>query len=217
MDWGSLGIGLLGGAAVGGLLGGGSSNSSQSGGTTTVNQTNDPATQAMLNALSTKAIDASNLPYAQYTGPRVADFTPDQLAAQQGVRDFAGDPRYATATQQGLETIGRSADTWVDADRAAYMNPYVEDVMSRITARLDEQRRLKMNEAGDAAAKYGAFGGSRQGVVEGETNQAYFDTLGDTLSKGYSTAYDSGLKAWQSDRDAQLKAGQGMLQGVNLA
>ena len=218
MDWMTLGLGALGGAAVGSLFGGSSGGTQGSSSqTVTAQQVNDPATQNMLNALSTKAIDASNLPYIQYTNPRVAGFAPEQLQAQQGVVDFANNPMYSDLSKASLGMTAAGADRWPDADRAAYMNPYVEDVLNRITSRLDNERAKTQNQIGDAAAKAGAFGGGRHGVMEANTNEAYYNTLADTLAKGYASSYDEGLKAWQADRDASLKAGTALGQNLNLA
>lgn len=218
MDWLSLGMGLLGGAAAGSIIGGGGGVTQGSNTqTNTTQQINDPATQAMLNQLSTKAIDASNLPFVYYNQPRIAGFNPDQLGAQQGVRDFAGNPMYQDANTLGLNTLAAGSQTWPEADRAAYMNPYVEDVLSRVTDRLEQQRQMGERDIGDAAVKSGAFGGLRQGVSEAVNRSEYQNTLADTLARGYSSAYDTGLKAWQADRDAQGKVGQQLLQGTALA
>lgn len=232
MSWGALGLGLLGGAVVGGLLGGGgggsnftqgSSGQTQTTTTTNINrQENDPATQRMLDTLSDRSIAAADLPYIYYNQPRVAGFSPDQEAAHGAIRDFASDPAYGNYNRTALDTLaGVRSENWPEADRGAYMNPYVEDVLNRITERLEQQRRQTVRRIGDEASKAGAFGGTRQGVMEANAEAEFYNTLADTTAKGYSSAYDTGLKAWQADRDArinaELKSGQSLAQTVNLA
>ena len=61
------------------------------------------------------------------------------------------------------------------ARTAANMNPYTQQVTNRSMADLERQRLMSMNNMGAAATQANAFGGSRHGVAEAETNRNFAD------------------------------------------
>ena len=61
------------------------------------------------------------------------------------------------------------------ARTAANMNPYTQQVTNRSLYDLDRQRKMAINDVGYAADRADAFGGSRHGLVEAETNRGAFD------------------------------------------
>lgn len=82
----------LGGASAGQIVGGlGSAASLLSGGggdTTTAITSVDPLTQARYQDLYNRGLDVYNTPFTPYTGERIAGFTPDQLEAQNQVKNM---------------------------------------------------------------------------------------------------------------------------------
>ena len=54
-----------------------------------------------------------------------------------------------------------------------YMNPFTQSVTNNVLGDLDRQRLIAMN--GTDAAASGAFGGSRHGVMQAETNRGFAD------------------------------------------
>jgi uncharacterized protein YfiM (DUF2279 family) len=110
-----------------------------------------------------------------------------------------------------------------------YMNPYTEGVIDRTMGDIDRTRMMQQNENAAAAVKAGAFGGSRHGVVEAQTNEAALRTMGDASanlrSAGFNTAAqlsgqdilnkmgasDSRIGAIGMDFNNQLNAAGGLL------
>jgi hypothetical protein len=65
----------------------------------------------------------------------------------------------------------------------AQMNPYDQAVVDTTQADLERQRQMAVDATGDAAAAAGAFGGSRHGVAEAQTNDAALRTSAGILAQ----------------------------------
>lgn len=63
-----------------------------------------------------------------------------------------------------------------------YMNPYTQNVIDNTMNTLDRQRNQMLNQVGAQATAAGAFGGSRHGLVEAETNRGFADTMASTTA-----------------------------------
>lgn len=97
----------------------------------------------------------------------------------------------------------------------AYMSPYMQavvDATKRETAR--ESNIAKQQEAA-AAAKYGAFGGSRHGIVEAERARNLGTRLSDIQSQGLQSAYTNAQQQFNADQARYLQA-QMSNQGAGL-
>jgi hypothetical protein len=85
------------------------------------------------------------------------------------------------------------------------MNPYLEAVLEpqrrEATRQADIQR---MNTAG-RLAQAGAYGGSRQAIMEAEGQRNLQQLMSDITGKGYASAYDAARAQRQADIDAGLR------------
>ena len=97
-------------------------------------------------------------------------YTPDAVAAQQA----AG----------GIQT---------------YMNPYTQQVIDTSMSDLERQRQMQMNQLGAQASAAGAFGGSRQGVAESLTNEAFARQGGQLAAGLRQQGFQTALGAAQQD------------------
>jgi hypothetical protein len=72
------------------------------------------------------------------------------------------------------------------------MNPYQDQVVNQTIADLNRARQMTQNQIGGQAAKAGAFGGSRQALLEAETNRNYLDRVaaatGQLRQQGFESA-----------------------------
>jgi hypothetical protein len=83
-----------------------------------------------------------------------------------------------------------------------------------VTDEIIKQGDIATTKAGDAAQKYGAFGGSRQGVVEGTIAADTAARVGQAKSTGYGQA----LQAAEAAKKRSLYGGQGLGQlGAGLS
>jgi hypothetical protein len=114
---------------------------------------------------------------------------------------------YNPATAAGAAPITAqnvSAGQIANTNLGSYMNPYTQNVINTSLSDLDRQRAMTQQQNRASAAAAGAFGGSRQGLVEAETNRAFADAAARTAA---------GLQQ-QGFLNAQQMAGQDI--GANL-
>lgn len=153
-----------------------------------------------------KASSIANEPYTPYGGPRLSDFSPDQTAGFDLTRGNVGS--YAPGMEAAFGATTGAAQTFPNANLAGYMNPYSQNVTD-IAAR-EAQRTYDINRQGiaDSAVKAGAFGGSRQGVVEAEAGRNHAMNMGDIYLKGGEAAFRNAGQLFNADADRLLKIGR---------
>jgi hypothetical protein len=114
------------------------------------------------------------------TGLAGPGITGTDLAAQMAAYGGVYQPAAITAQQTNLG-LGQGAGTI-----GSYMNPFTEQVRTNALADLESARRAAIQQTGERATAARAFGGSRQGVAEGMTNQGFAKqaaNLGATLNE----------------------------------
>lgn len=94
-----------------------------------------------------------------------------------------------------------------------FMNPYTSMVTDNALADLERQRQTQINNTGYAAGQAGAFGGSRHGIAEAQTNLGFgrqgAELFGNLQQQGFNTA----LQAAQGQQGIQSNLAQ---QGFNF-
>ena len=108
----------------------------------------------------------------------------------------------APLMQAGAPLVQEGAQALTGADISQYFDPYQDYVTDEII----KQGDIATTKAGDAAQKYGAFGGSRQGVVEGTIAADTAARVGQARSTGYGQA----LQAAEAAKKRSLYGGQGL-------
>ena len=107
-------------------------------------------------------------------------------AAGLGQRQFAAFPEYSTNMVQ------------------TYMNPYQQEVIDASMGDIERQRQQQQLRDRAAAVQAKAFGGSRQGVAEALTNEAYQRTAANTAAQlraqGFSQAQTIALQQEEARR-----------------
>lgn len=143
-------------------------------------------------------------------GMTVAGFTPDQLAAMQGARDFQGylDPDMAAA-QAGARDLAGGVNA---GDIRKFYNPFENDVVGSFLGDLSAMRGQNNLVANDLAEKSGAFGGDRDAVYRavsnGELDRTAATSIAGLRASGYNTAMSGALNnhGMQLAGNAQLSA-----------
>ena len=87
----------------------------------------------------------------------------------------------------------------------SYMNPYLEAVLEPQRREASRQADIARNEMQSRMAKAGAYGGSRQAIMEAEAQRNLQTLLGDITGKGYAGAYEAAQRQRQADIDAGLR------------
>ena len=189
----------------------GSKGSQKTESTSTQQTSADPRAQALYTDVLSRAEAAAQQPYQAYQGQLVAGFTPDQLAAMQGVRDVQG--AYAPYLQTAAAYGQRAGEYITPSDIQRAMSPYIQDVVGSTVEQANRQYLKAMSQLRGTEAQQGAFGGTRAAVAEANLaaeQQANREKLiADLMNKGYTQA----VAQAQADRAA---AGQGaqIMQGI---
>jgi hypothetical protein len=85
-----------------------------------------------------------------------------------------------------------------------YMNPYMQNVVDQQSrSAITNFNRQNASRAAQGV-QAGAFGGSRQGVVQGMAEEGLMGQLDQIQGKGLSDAYGQAQGAFQADRSAQV-------------
>ncbi|QCG97383.1 hypothetical protein E6C67_26795 [Azospirillum sp. TSA2s] len=100
-----------------------------------------------------------------------------------------------------------SAQKFTDADLNSYMNPYTQSVIDTTLNTLSRQNDVLQNQANARAAAAGAFGGSRQAVMNAENNRNYLDQAATTTAQLNDRNFTQAQSAIAGDQNRALQAG----------
>ncbi len=89
---------------------------------------------------------------------------------------------------------------------AAFDPSYDQAVMDVATNDLDRARQITQQQNASAAAQAGAFGGSRHGLVEAETNRGFADAVARQSAQLRLAGMDRALGSFQGDQARKLQA-----------
>lgn len=95
----------------------------------------------------------------------------------------------------------------------SYMNPYSQGVTQNALADLEASRQNAIRQTSQQAQAARAFGGSRQGVAEAQTNLGFTKQYGDLSARLNEQAFNQAMAAQQQDLSRQLM-GAGQLSGI---
>lgn len=168
----------------------------------------------------------ANMPYQAYMGQLTAGESPLQASAFTNAAALQTPSSIGTAATEAGK-IGTAAQglqytpttTSFDATQAQnYMNPYLQ---ASLNPQLEEARRQSQITQQQNAAKMtqaGAFGGSRQAILDAETQRNLGSNLANITGTGYNTAFNNAQQQFNADQqrkmqEAQYGAGFG-LQGL---
>ena len=144
-------------------------------------------------------LDMGGQTYDQAIGVQqgLANFTPtDMQAAQLGQAERmqgVGAVEAARAPGQiGVDTLART-------NFDAYMSPYTQNVINRSLQTLGGAQEQALNKLSAQATAARAFGGSRQGVAEAGTREAYGKQAADLIAGLQEKAFTQALGSGQFD------------------
>jgi hypothetical protein len=100
-----------------------------------------------------------------------------------------------------------------------YSNPYETGVINQNLADIERSRLLAQNNMGAQATAANAFGGSRHGIAESETNRGFADRAaamsGQLRQQGYNTSQQMARQAQMQNQQAQLQGQQQRMGAAN--
>jgi hypothetical protein len=155
-----------------------------------------------------KTAALTNTPYQAYQGPLVAGTSPLQSKVFGGLEGLSFPGQLGQSfTAQGayqlpsMTSTGATGPTTGPTGIASqYMNPYLNAVL---TPQLEELRRqsqiTQMGTAGKLA-QAGAYGGSRQAIMDAETQRNLLQEQNKAIGTGYSNAYDRAMGQFNTEQ-----------------
>jgi hypothetical protein len=136
-------------------------------------------------------------PYQAYTGPLTAGASDLQQQAFAGASDLA-----STGYSPTQFTTG-SFDT---AAANKYMNPYLQASLDPQLKELQRQSQISNMTNAGKLTQAGAYGGSRQAILQGEENRNLLDKSQDLIGTGYRDAYDKAMGQFNTEQGRGMDA-----------
>lgn len=136
---------------------------------------------------TTGGVDAESQKYIDWQRGQAQQYAQD---TQAGPNMFAGPTQ---SFQQGLGALQNMPQY-----AQQFMNPYQDQVISGMQGDFDRQRQMAMQSGAQQATGAGAFGGSRQAVLQanlmGDVNRNEASTLAGLRQSGYNNAMGFGMQ-----------------------
>jgi hypothetical protein len=140
----------------------------------------------------------ANAPYQAYQGPLTAGASNLQQQAFTGGSEIA----------MGGYTPGSFMGSFDATQANQYMNPYIQASLDPQLKELKRQSDIARLDDASRLTKAGAYGGSRQAIMESEGRRNLLDKQQDVIGQGYRSAFDTGASRFAADQAAQEKSRQ---------
>jgi len=154
--------------------------------------------------VQSREVQAALANAAQLGRGNVRDVSNIGVTGQQVAQEALG----AIAPQARANIRDIEAGSFLNQNMQAYMNPYTQAVTEQSLADLERSRQLQQQQTAAQATAARAFGGSRQGVAEAETNRAYGENAARLLAQQNAAAYQAAQQASEADLARQMQAQQ---------
>lgn len=163
---------------------------------------------------------AANLPFQAFTGTRFAGPSDLQKQAFEGLKSLTLPGQYQTATDYAKQVFDKASgmsftpttfNTGLGSLKSVeeYMSPY-QSAVTDITAReMRRQADVAREQEQSRLAQAGAYGGSRQAIMEAERQRNLQQQLEDVTTKGLQSAYDRAVNQRLAESGLGLQAQQG--------
>jgi len=160
----------------------------------------------------------SDMPYTAYQGQLTAGQAPLQQQAFQGLAGLTMPGQFGQATQatQGAMTglQGAQGSTFTAPGVSQqYMSPYIQSALEPQLAEARRQEEIQRIQNAGRLTKAGAFGGSRQAIMESEGQRNLLRNMADITGKGYQTAYEQAANQYNAEQNRGLQNLQAQLTG----
>jgi hypothetical protein len=161
-------------------------------------------------------------PYSMNPADYVAGFSPMQQQAQQGVAgmqvpgQFGQASDYANQATQGLLNqqydpqtggYGRvNTQNFTGNQVSQYMNPYLQNALQPQLQEMQRQYDITGAQEAGNATKQGAFGGSRQAIMQAENQRNKNTAMNQAIGQGYNTAYNNAANQFNTSQGQNIQA-----------
>jgi len=151
----------------------------------------------LVSGMLSKGYAASNAPFQAYTGPLTAGASDLQNQAFAGASDLA---------KTGYTPTSFTTGTFDTTAANKYMNPYISASLDPQLKELQRQAKISSMADTDKLSQAGAYGGSRQAILQGEQNRNLLDKSQSLISSGYKDAYDNAMNQFNTEQTRGMDA-----------
>jgi hypothetical protein len=186
------------------------------GGSTTSSTSIDPdIKRAFLSNVAQAQGVAGALPVQQFAGYNPLYTAGEEQLVNTGLggpgissTDYAAQMAALSGTYQPAELQAAQANLGMSGPGSigSYMNPYTSLVRQNALEDLESSRRMAIGQTGERAMQARAFGGSRQGVAEALTNQAFAKQAGTLGTQLNESAFNQAVQLQAADLARQQAA-----------
>ena len=164
--------------------------------------------------VASRDVQAALAQAAQLGRGTVRDVNAERIAAE---RIAAGQVSGADVASEALKQIAPqarenirdiTAGSFLNQNIEQYMNPFTKAVTEQSLADLERSRLLQQQQTAAQATAARAFGGSRQGVAEAETNRAFGENAARLVAQQNAAGYEAAQRASEADLARQMQAQQ---------
>jgi len=157
-------------------------------------------------------------PYQTYEGPLTAGPSNLQSSAFSGIAGLTLPEGFDEAASKAANTFTNAGTAgeydptnigtkmWDTTQADAYMSPYIQKALEPQLAEMSRQSQIQRLKDNAGLTKAGAYGGSRQAVMNSEQNDNMMRLMSELTGKGYQDAYESAGKMFTSDQARDLEA-----------
>lgn len=167
-------------------------------------------------------------PYKSYPGERTADFTDLQNKAFQGAQNLGPASQLTDATSMaqraGLGALGTQyqagqftnqygyspqqvgTQQFTGDQVSQYMNPYLQNALQPALQEVRRQYDITGAQEKGNATRQGAFGGSRQALMQAENQRNANMGMNQLIGQGYNQAYQNAAQQFNAQQQANLQA-----------
>jgi hypothetical protein len=174
-------------------------------------------------------------PYSKDVQDYIAPFSPMQQQAQRGVGNLTLPGTFKTGADiSGLSAMGsmglagqqaqagqnyqnQATSMYGPGSVGDYMNPYVAQALAPQLQQLNQQFGIKGAQEQGAATSAGAFGGSRNALMQGLNQQNQMMAQQQAIAQGYDKAFQQAQQAQQFGAQLGLQGQGAAQQGLGQA
>jgi hypothetical protein len=169
------------------------------------------------------------VPYSQNPSDYIAGFSPMQQQAFNTTANMQVPGQYGAATGMamgaGMQSMGLAGQEAQAGNRynqmatnpgavGAFMNPYVQQSLAPQLQQLAQQTGINTAAEQGAATSAGAFGGSREALMNSLQQQQGNLAAQQAIGQGYNTAYNNAMQNMQYGAGLGLQGQQAAMQGI---
>jgi hypothetical protein len=159
--------------------------------------------------VQSRDFNASLANAAQLDRSAVRDVNAERIAAERvSGANVTSEALGQIAPQARANIRDVTAGSSLDQNMQQYMSPYTQAVTDQSLKDLERSRQMQQQQTSAQATAAKAFGGSRQGIAEAETNRAYGENAARLVAQQNAAAFQNAQQTSQADLTRQMQAQQ---------